>query len=88
MRWLILINIASLVVYAHSTFAQSYEDIFEQFEDANLPELTELFRELIARPVPINSVAGDSLAKLWFLNEEQIAAVIALHRQKAPALTL
>ncbi|RMD91519.1 MAG: hypothetical protein D6814_18125, partial [Calditrichaeota bacterium] len=66
---------------------QTYEDIFEQFEDANLPELSDLLRDLVPNPIRINAISSDSIASLWFLQEDQMAALIDLHEKFAPHLT-
>ena len=70
-----------------SALAQTYEDIFEQFETAEAPELAEVLRQMVDQPIRINAVSGDSLARIWFLDVNQIEALQELHRRKAPHIT-
>jgi len=67
--------------------AQTYEDIFEQFENAEAPELAEILRQMVDKPIRINAVPRDSLAHIWFLDANQIDALLALHKRKAPHIT-
>lgn len=76
--------IASFPARAHS---QTFDNLLESYLEAEVPDLAELLESLIPEPIRINRITPDSLYGLWFLDEEQITALVRLHRSKAPHIS-
>lgn len=64
--------------------AQTLEDLFEQYSEERLPELSDMVTELFEKPIAINEITADSIEHLDFLDADQRAALLELHRRKAP----
>lgn len=71
-----------------SSSSQTLESIIEEFEENQVPELEELLRSLIPEPIQINKIPADSLLSFWFLDEQQIEALLDLHKRFSPNISI
>jgi hypothetical protein len=85
--WLTIICLAFLL-FPRTLFSQTIETIIEEFEENQVPELEELLRTLVPKPIRINKIPADSLSALWFLDAGQIEALLVLHESFSPNISI